>query len=1617
MEEQGMLLNQIDFDTILDEIRKRSDSTSEKGTLFEDLCVQVLKVAPIFNDIKHVRKWSEFPGNGGYHDSGIDIVAQKEDGEFYAYQCKFYKDGEKITRDDVNKFITQAQIPFTIDGKKYNFNKDLVVLTSVDEFSENVKQLADVVRIFGHDDFVSCGIDWSEVDLDKIEEIKRVGKKVLKSHQVDAVNALIKGFVNDNDERGRLTMACGTGKTFTSLKFLEEYKRLKEKNVVNVLYLVPSIALLSQTIFEWNNNLSDEYKACNFGICSDSTAGREKGRRKTDDENIIKMPIKSTTNVEDIYEAYEKERAKIGFNFFFSTYQSIDVVHDFQKKSGLKFDFTICDEAHRTIGKKKIGTDVEEETVFTRIHRDDYIDSEKRLYMTATEKIYVENAKDKAKANGYEVYSMDDETIFGKRFYLLTFGEAISRGLLMDYRVMVLTIDKHELASIKLPNLSLEFSAKILGSLRGMSKISNLDNPDEFKADPKQMQRIVAFTSTIDDADDAAKAYDSLKNKSVLGEEKLLENGYIIPSAKVVKGTFSSQEKNKALKRLKSNDIKSHECRILTNARCLSEGVDVPALDGVVFLAQKKSQVDIIQAVGRVMRKFGAGEDKKFGYIIIPVIVDSEKDVAQALSNSPDYKIVWQVIQALRSHDERLDNNINAAKLTGKLPANIILLHNFNVSDNSSKIEGKDTDDVEEPRKKGKVQIELINVFIPELVKHCGNRLYWEDWSEDIGNVTNNIAIKIKNQIENNEQTKKAFDKFLKGLRAIINPYISEENAISMLSSHIVVIPVLKAIFGTAELIDLNEISKIMNKMVNKINNVEGEIENLESFYEDVRKQVETIKDGKGRQELIRTLFEKFFQFAMPDDAEKFGIVYTPIEIVDFIINSVNDALKDNFNKTLADKGIKILDPFTGTGTFIIRLLEKIYDVNNDKDNLKEKYLNDIWCNEIMLLAYYIALINIEDTYSRLGDDYIPFNHALLTDTFQLSEGRVSGSEQQKFELEEFATATKLMKEEDEQDIKIIIGNPPYSAKQKNASKNNANISYKILDEKIQMRYSSGLDVTNKAGLHDSYVRAFRWATDRIGNFGIVAFVTNGTFINNLSFRQFRKNLLDEFNKVYVINLKGNFRKYDKKEGENVFGNFCGTTICITLLVKNKETTMDNVVHYYEIEDNLKKRAKLEFLKEIETLRNIDFLKITPDKQNDWINKTNTNFSKLIPLGSKKNDFLEESLFGNFYSSGIKTAKDAWLYSFNRDSLNTIMLNYVNTFNCLVDELALKKCDFNANDIKNKKKFVFNYILENSNPKIKITEEQAILASRGEKINSNNSIVVKCLFRPFTKKYCYFNKSLIQRIYKMSFLFNKDNQKNYLICISGIGGERDFSCLAADTMTDVNLLPSGSQCFPLYWYKGEEGEISLFDNSLERNNDAISNWSLNTFRNKYRDNNINKEDIFYYVYALFHSKTYKEKYVNNLMKESPRIPFLKYFWAYSNIGRKLADLHLNYENVNPYRCVNIINEDGNKDYTVKKIRFLAKDRKDTIIFNDHFKIENIPLEVYDYVVNGRSPIEWVMDQYQYSEDKESGIIDDPNKFEEAKGGKYVFDLILSLITVSLETLKLIDELPPYEEIE
>lgn len=1412
----------IDFDAILEELKNRGNNKSEQGTIFEDFCKMILEKSPFFaDDVNEVWTWKKFPGNAGMHDTGVDLVVLDKQGKYWAVQCKFYNRGSKVSKASIDSFISASNRPFIIDGKTYNYSQRLVFSTT-DDISENASGLFTTI---GPDIIRDCGIDWGNFSFDDIEKVSIFSRKTPKDHQKEAIEDVMKGF--ETNDRGRLVMACGTGKTFTSLKIVEAlYKKFSldtnnDFKNFNILYLVPSIALLSQTIVEWKTQQTFGTNVRTFGVCSDQTAGQTKRNRKDTDEILVQMPIPATTDIQRIQKEYTSKRC--GVNIFFSTYQSIDVISSLAKTCKITFDIAICDEAHRTIGSYK--TSGEDLSNFVKIHKDSFVPCKKRLYMTATQKIYSTGAKQDAKDGGYEVYSMDDESIYGPLFHYLSFGEAVSKGLLTDYRLVVLTIRKKDVVKLKLPQTAfanLDDASRIVGSLSALSKIPSELNPDEFKLDPKPMKRAVAFCSTIAQAKSIAESYNHLKDDSCLGKDYMEGQNFVIPMAKLITGQDNTKEKNKMLDWLRgigNNTIEDGTCHILTNARCLSEGVDVPSLDSVIFMAKKRSQVDIIQAVGRVMRKFRSGNEKIYGYIIIPVVINDEKLTDATLSNNEDYKVVWQVVQALRSHDERLDTQINKIGVTGKMPDCICCIDTFIPPVAKSKAivgslkaearEGFDSDDpsiADRMAQDFKVSLpsedELRSnekLFSARLVKNCGNRLYWEDWSKNIGDVTNNIALKIEQQISADPKVQNAFNKFTKNFKALLNPGISDKDCVNMLSEHIVTLPVLKAIFNENSMIDLNPVTQIMESMVKKLKGLESEIKALEPFYNSVRKTVAGVTSKEGRQEIIRKLFEKFFKYALPNSAEKFGIVYTPIEIVDFIINSVSDVLKNEFNESIANKGVKILDPFTGTGTFIVRVLDKLKSLGISDEDFTHKYNHDIWANEIMLLAYYISLINIEDTYGKIVGKFSPFNHDVLTDTFELEEKKSKNYQPVLFEEDDFKIANEKANEEQAQDIRIIIGNPPYSVGQKNAMDNNSNTSYPNLDERISGTYGENVNSGLIKGLYDSYVRAFRWASDRVGDNGVISFVSNGSYVDNLSFSGFRRELLKEFNHVYVFNLRGNQRtqgELSKKEGGKVFGSGSRNTICIITLVKHKGQPFDGFVHYKDIGDYLSREEKLKILKESESISNLEWENIYPDKRNDWINQTNEEFEKLLPLVKSEKNNTSFSLYDGNVSIGVMAARDDWVIGFNSKIILDNMKTFVETFNNEQNRiLTLLK---QSKIISSKEKLDFakrNVTFDKT--KIKWSEDLVKRLLRGHSIKIDDNIR-DIMYRPFVKKKLYFDSIVLDRIGKWLNITPTKNDRNLNITFSVPPLKKTFSALAINIISDIHCMEQ-AQSIPIEW--------------------------------------------------------------------------------------------------------------------------------------------------------------------------------------------------------------------------
>ena len=1263
--------------------------------------------------------------------------------------------------------------------------------------------------------------------------------------------------------------------------------------------------------------------------------------------------------------------------------------------------------------------------------------------MTATPRIYADLAKVSAEKDNVALCSMDDESLYGKVLYLITFSEAVSRGLLVDYKVIVLTVDEAHISSrlqslLKDENnqLRVDDAAKIVGCWKALSK---QDHDEGLSDDNEPMRRAVAFCQVIE-AKLGAKTH-KVSSKNIAGmfqavvdayQEQEEDHNTLHCEAEHVDGSMNASQKEEKLDWLKA-DPPEDTCRILSNVRCLSEGVDVPALDAVLFLTPRNSQVDVVQSVGRVMRN---APNKKRGYVVLPVVIPTGMEPHEALNDNKVYKVVWEVLQALRSHDDRFDAMINKLDLIGKDNNKMeVVAVTGKVEKKTKKAKGtknKETgrgqvtigtsEKVLGKDKQADLQFEVGEIeraLYAKVVKKCGNRNHWEDWANDISKIASTHITRITTIVNdpNNKKEVAAFNAFADELRDDLNDSISDAEVIEMLAQHLITKPVFDALFKNYSFASNNPVSQAMQQVLDILqeHHLDKEAGTLEKFYASVQMRAEGIDNAEGKQKIVVELYDKFFRNAFPKMTDRLGIVYTPVEVVDFIIHSVDELLQKEFGQSLGSEGVHIIDPFTGTGTFVTRLMQSGLI---SKEQLPHKYKNEIHANEIILLAYYIAAINIEAVYhSLVGGEYQPYEGICLTDTFQLYEKDDMISEL-------MVDNSDRRKRQKELDIRVIMGNPPYSGGQSSANDNNQNVAYPGLDKSIRETYVAHSTATNKNALYDSYIRAIRWGCDRIGKSGILAYVSGSAWIDRPFADGMRKCLSEEFTSIYIFNLRGDIRKNMlskglAKQGENIFGSGSMTGNTITLFVKNPDSSNHGEIFYYDIGEDLKREKKLSLINDlisIEGIKTINGWKhIVPDEYNDWIDQRDSTFDRFISIGRKKD---KSSLsFFEVYSRGLETARDSWCYNASKKVMANNMKAMINFYNSEVERYKISS----KPDLKN--------FIDNDSKKISWSSSLIPKVAKQIKGTFRPEALRLCVYRPFQKQWLYYDGMFNHRIGQMPKIFPTPDIENIIICLSGIGSRNGVSAYVSNVLVDLNILEAGTQCFPMFLYEtnddGEIGADDLFSNVKMENSmqaytrkDGISDVGLTHFQAAYPKEAISKEDIFYYIYGLLHSPEYRERYADNLTKELPRIPCVKTpkdFWVFSKAGRDLADLHINYETacLYPVKLDKGIKRLSGDDYKVTKMKFAKKDDKSTVIYNHNITITNIPIEAFDYVVNGKPALVWVMERQAVTTDKNSGIVNDANLWatETMGDAKYPLELFQRVITVSLETMKIVNALP------
>lgn len=1610
------------FIKILEKYRKISFSEKDKGERFERLMKAYLLTDPKYAyKFKKVWLWDEFFAKNdlGGNDTGIDLVALTNEGDYWAIQCKCYQESSTIDKPAVDSFLSTSSRKFKgEDLKTYSFAHRLWISTTNKwglNAQEAIKNQNPPVSRINLYDLIDAPLDWEKLDNGITGEVARTYKKQLRPHQTEALTKTNEQFKIQN--RGKLIMACGTGKTFTSLRIAENETAGKGL----ILFLVPSIALLGQTLNEWYADALEPINA--ICICSDPEI--TKNRKKLEDidtSSVIDLAFPASTNVDSILHQFKGlgVKSNTGLTVVFSTYQSIEVIAKAQKaleKDNPKyaeFDLIICDEAHRTTG---VSLAEEDESAFTKVHNNDFIKAKKRLYMTATPRLYDDNTKSKAAQSDAILCSMDDVSLYGEEMYRIGFGEAVGKDLLTDYKVLILTLSENDvppavqkMIADEESEINTDDASKLIGCINALSKQILGDEGIIKDSDPEPMRRAVAFCQSIAASRKITSTF-NVASESYISDLPTEKQGKMqMVASQHIDGSMNATERNELLSWLKAEPAEK-ECRVLTNVRCLSEGVDVPSLDAVLFLSARNSQVDVVQSVGRVMRK---APNKKYGYIIIPIVVPANVEADKALDDNERYKVVWTVLNALRAHDDRFNATVNKIELNKNRPEQILVGRpEISFDENGNPIYPTDLDNGASAKNIAEqlsLQFEALqSVVFARMVQKVGDRRYWEQWAKSVGEIAQRQTERITKLVNEDVKHQKAFGKFLKGLHKNINPSITQNEAIEMLSQHIITKPVFDALFENYSFVKNNPMSQSMQKMLDLLEeqSLEKDAETLQKFYESVKVRAAGIDNAEGKQRIIIELYDKFFKTAFPKMVEKLGIVYTPVEIVDFIIHSVNDVLIEEFGRSISDENIHLLDPFTGTGTFITRVLQSGLI---KKEDLIRKYTSEIHCNEIVLLAYYIAAVNIENAFHDLlgqDEEYKAFDGICLTDTFQLGE---TGDADNLFS-DMFPQNSKRVQDQQKAPLRIIMGNPPYSIGQKSANDNAANQSYPKLDKRISETYAKKSSAGLSKSLYDAYIKAFRWSTDRLDKTGgIIAFVSNGSWLDGNSTDGFRKSLEKEFTSIYVFNLRGNQRtsgELSRKEGGKIFGSGSRTPISITLLVKNPKIKSENAtIHYHDIGDYLDREEKLKIVRGFKSFANEKFplSELQSNEHGDWISFRNDAFDNYIPMEPEKKFDLKTKSYFNTYAVGINTARDAWVYNSSKENLSINIIKMIHFYNEQKRKLVLE-------NIKSNLESFIDSDQKNISWSVNLKKD----LEKGVTHSFKKEDIIEAIYRPFFKQYLYFNKALIERPSLFSKLFPKDSFSNILICTSS--SENDGLAVLI-TNKAANFHYNGdTQCFPLYYYEENNAlQKGIFDDDSTQDfirRDSISDF-ISERAKKIYGKNVTKEDVFYYVYGFLHSKEYRETFANDLKKMLPRLPLVedvKDFWVFSKAGRKLAELHLNYESVVPFPDVKVTGDDG-KFYTVEKMRFPKKDQKDTIIYNSKITISNIPEKAYEYVVNGKSAIEWILERYQVSVHKDSGIKNDPNDWADEVGNpRYILDLLLSVINVSVQTVDIVNDLP------
>jgi len=1494
--------------------------------------------------------WKEFASKNGFiiQDTGIDLVAEKN-GHLYAVQCKNHS--KDISWKDLGTFVGSLML------KNFNFKGGILVANKLTMEAE--RKIEEIKK-----DIITIPVSDIEEYLEKAQALlegKQIEKerKELRPYQKEAIESVIKGF--GSNDRGKLIMPPGTGKTLVSLRIAESFGKGSL-----ILFLCPSIALLDQSIKAWLRD--SEIPINSYAVVSDAGVGKDELNAKS----LLSFP--ATTSTQELIEAFSLDKDKL--NVIFSTYQSLDVIKEAQILGLPEFDLILSDEAHRTAGVSK-----KEETNFKLIHSNENIKGKKRLYMTATPKVFDVKGEEKRKIeeeNLIKIFDMDDEEIFGPKFFEYSFRKAIEEGYLSNYRIVAMELDKKEVQKelyeylISAGSLDIDETTKLVGLGRLVKgEVYNEDgNPLDLK-----IKSGIVFTNRVS------------KSKQIAEEFSRIFQEYYktTPPAEVkhIDGNMSAFEKRNRIDWLKGGD--DNKAHILTNAKVLTEGIDVPALDFVAFLDSKESIVDIIQAVGRVIRK---AEGKEFGLIFIPLVVDTEKKNIDEQVEKTSYKTMWQVIGALASLDSAFEAQIR----------HILIEDGGRNGKDKDKDPNREILIIDKGNMKQKELYEPIRRYLSaKIVKSFRlGSIFLKDWAVETAEIAKALKDQIQIALEKDQSFRQKFEELREALSTVLNEGIEEQDTTDLIVQYILTKPIFDAVFEYKDRTDeiLDSIFEYFKHFLE--NNIKG----LDKFYEEVQNRAKGLRNEEERQEFLRHLYTNFFNVAFKEKTDEAGIAYTPVPLVSFITKLVNYLTQKHFGKQLHDENVVLLEPFAGTGTFISLAIE-----NMDPQKLEEKLQRkEIWANEILLLPYMAMTKNIESVISKKTGKLIPFETALWTDSFALMEKLYERKTPQLPAIipEKFK---EMIEKQLKAKVNVIISNPPWRAGKENENEGRKNVEYKNLRKRINQTYvenAKNLGAGLPKSLYDTYMQALRMATDRIEE-GLIGFVLNSGWLKGLAGRGVRKVLREEFAEVYVYDLKGDARtsgEERRRQGENVFGDQSRAGVCLLFLVKKKDKKEPAKIYYKAVKDYAKRGEKEVELKEWEEkLDQIPWQEVIPNDEHDWIDQGDREFQNFVKLGDKNNKH-DITVF-HTYSSGLKTNRDGYAYNFSKDDLKNYMGRLIDTFNEHLEKVGeeITKENLEEKIEKDQRKIKWDGTLKNWLFRLK--DKQIYKEDR----------VFSAFYRPFVPTQVYFDKVFNNSTYQLPSIFLTQNAENLAIAVSGKGSAW-FDTFITDRIVDFGSMYN-TQIFPLYTYTTEN---KLFDKTIQKQYN-ITDQALKHFQKALNDDSITKEDIFYYIFGVLSTPSYVEKFKNNLSKDLPRVPILDSFKDISKLGKQLAELQLNYgryvsavvmkdkEKPNLPEYSNLIFEgnDSAFDEYVEKVRVDKKNRE--IVINGKVKVQNIPEFAFECRVGNYPPIEWISRYLVKQEDKDTGIIWDPKiKIEEFT------DMVKKLIAFSEKCLEIKEQL-------